>query len=268
MWDELGNAMELSKFSNYNVRISPSAKIGKNVRIGDNSIIYDNVEIGDNSVICNDCVVGEPLSAYYDDARYENPKTVIGNNALIRSHTIIYAGNTMGSHFQTGHRVTIRENTVFGDHCSIGTLDDIQGYSIFGNYCRLHSNVHVGMHSKLGNFVFVYPYVVFTNDPTPPSNDCIGPTVGDFSQIATGSVLLPGIKIGKHCLVGANSSVTKNVDDFQLVLGSPAHVVKDVREIIDRATGKPHYPWPYCFNRNMPWETIGFAEWEKKNNIE
>lgn len=257
--------MELSKFNNVSVRISPSAIIGLNVMIGDNAVIYDNVEIGDNTVICNDCVIGEPLNAYYFDGdSYENPKTVIGANSLIRSHTIIYAGSTMGDHFQTGHRVTVRENAVFGSHCSLGTLDDIQGYSEFGNYCRLHSNVHIGQHSKLGSFVFVYPYVVFTNDPTPPSDICIGPTVGDFSQIATGSVLLPGVKIGKHCLVGACSTVTKDVDDYKLVVGAPAKVIKDVREIKDRRTGEAHYPWPYRFRKNMPWSSMGFEQWLKE----
>lgn len=256
--------MNLDKFNGYNVRISPLANIGLNVSIGDNTIIYDNVTIGNNTIICNDCVIGEPLNGYYQNKnKYNNPNTFIGSNSLIRSHTIIYAGNIIGDYFQTGHRVTIRENTKFGSHCSLGTLDDIQGHSIFGDYCRLHSNVHIGMHSKLGDFVFVYPYVVFTNDPTPPSDICIGPTVGDFSQIATGSILLPGIKIGKHCLVGAGSSVTKNVDDYQLVVGVPAKKIKDVREIIDRNTGAPHYPWPYRFSRNMPWCDVGFEDWIK-----
>ena len=254
--------MELDKFSGSGVCVSPLAKIGKNVKIGDRTIIYDNVEIGDNTIVCNDCVIGEPLNAYYNESNcYENPKTVIGSDSLIRSHTIIYAGNTTGDHFQTGHRVTVRENTIFGSHCSLGTLDDIQGYSVFGDYCRLHSNVHIGLHSKLGDFVFVYPYVVFTNDPTPPSYICIGPTVGDFSQVATGSVLFPGIKIGKHCLIGACSSVTKDVEDYKLVVGVPAKPIKDVREIIDRETGKSHYPWPYRFDRNMPWQGVGYEQW-------
>lgn len=256
--------MKLSKFNGTNVHISPSAKIGKNVKIGDNTIIYDNVEIGDNSIVCNDCIIGEPLNAYYSEGEsYVNPKTVIGANSLIRSHSIIYAGNTMGDYFQTGHRVTVREYTVFGSHCNIGTLDDIQGYSVFGDYCRLHSNVHIGQKSTIGNYVFIYPYVVFTNDPTPPSNEIKGPTVGDFSQIATGSVILPGIKIGKHCLVGAGSSVTKDVADYQLVVGVPARVLKDVREIKDRETGEAHYPWPYRFDRGMPWNGMDFDEWFK-----
>ena len=56
------------------------------------------------------------------------------------------------------------------------------------------------------------------------------------------------------------------MDDFQLVVGCPAKVVKDVREIIDRETGEAHYPWPYRFDRNMPWQGCGFEQWKLLNN--
>jgi hypothetical protein len=42
--------------------------------------------------------------------------------------------------------------------------------------------------------LFLYSYFVFTNDSTPPSNIFNGPTFGDHSQIAVGSVMLPGTK--------------------------------------------------------------------------
>lgn len=253
------------KFNNRNFYISPDAKIGRNVKIGDNSTIYDNVEIGDNTVIADNCTIGEPGGNYYNNPEtYSNLKTIIGSNSLIRSYSILYAGSTFGEGFSTGHRVTIRENTVFGKKCRVGTLSDIQGHSSFGDHCWLHSNVHVGQGSKIGNFVFIYPYVVLTNDPTPPSNVCVGPKIGDFSQIAVFSVLLPGVEIGKHVLVGAGSVVGKNVGDYQLVLGSPANSVKDVREIKSRETGEAHYPWPNRFDRDMPWDTNNFDDWEKK----
>ncbi len=258
--------MQLDIFQSSDTRISPSAKIGKNVKIGARTIIYDNVEIGDDTIICNDCVIGEPLNDYYSQGEsYQNPPTIIGTNSLIRSHTIIYAGNVIGDYFQTGHRATIREKNTFGHHCNVGTLNDIQGYSEFGNYCRLHSNVHIGQNSKLGNFVFVYPYVVFTNDPTPPSDICIGPTIGDYSQIATNSIILPGIHIGAHCLIGAGAIVSKDVDDYQLAVGNPAKVIKDVREITDRETGDNHYPWPYRYDHRMPWKEMGYDAWMEGN---
>ncbi|MGG5208967.1 acyltransferase [Chryseobacterium sp. MIQD13] len=256
------------KFNNRNVYISEKAKIGKNVKIGDNTVIYDNVIIGDNSIICNDCVIGEPVNGYYFADSYENPETVLKEGAFIRSHSIIYAGSVFGKNFSTGHRVTIREHSKFGDNCRIGTVSDIQGYVEFGNNCWLHSNVHIGQQSKIGNFVFIYPYVVFTNDPTPPSDICIGPTVGDFSQIAVGTVLLPASEIGKHCLVGAQSLVGGKYDDYSLIIGNPAKKIKDVRELKPKNADKSHYPWPYNFSRNLPWEDEGFENWKLKNGYE
>lgn len=253
------------KFNNRNVYISPKANIGNNVKIGDNTTIYDHVSIGDNSIIANDCVIGEPTHDYYSNPEYINPPTSIGENVLIRSHAIIYASCTIGNHFQSGHRITIREKTVFGTHCRVGTKTDIQGYATFGNHCWMHSNVFIAQKTRVGNFVFIYPYVVLTDDPTPPSNICIGPSIDDYSQIAACSILLPGVKIGKHCLVGAGSIVGKDVADYQLVLGNPAKVIKDVREIKSRESGESHYPWPYNFERGMPWEGIGFENWENEH---
>jgi acetyltransferase-like isoleucine patch superfamily enzyme len=253
------------KFSK-NAKVSKNAIIGYNVKIGDNTIIYDNVVIGDNTIIANDCVIGEPLNDYYTLADYVNPKTIIGENALIRSHTIIYAGSRFGTSFSTGHRVTIRENITMGNFCKVGTLSDLQGYSTFGDYCWLHSSVHIGQQSTIGNFVFIYPFVVFTNDPHPPSNICIGPTVGDYSQIAVHTTVLPDVKIGKHVLIGANSLVARDVDDYALQAGNPAKFIKDVREMTSKETGKQHYPWPYRFERGMPWEGIGFENWQKQHD--
>ena len=248
------------KFNNRNVHISKKAKIGRNVRIGDNSIIYDNVEIGDNTIICNDVVIGEPIATYYTDAEYENPATVIGSDSLVRSHTIIYAACTIGSGFSSGHRVTMRENSSLGDHCSVGTLSDLQGDIKLGSHCRLHSNVHISKHCVLGDFVFMYPFSVMTNDPYPPSTDIRGGQIGAFTQIGVHAIVLPGVRIGENCLIGANSVVSKRIPDFSLATGDPAKVVMDVREYVVLGKGKP-YPWMVRFDRGMPWEGIGFAVW-------
>lgn len=254
------------KFNN-DFKIGKKVVLGVNVKIGDGTIIYDNVEIGDNAIISNNCVIGEPLNDYYSNDKYINPKTIIGKNSLIRSHAIIYADSSFGEYFQTGHRVNIREKTVMGNNCSVGTLSDIQGYVKFGNYCRLHSNVHICQKSTIGNFVFIYPYVVLTNDPTPPSINCFGPTVGDYTQITTGSLIMPGVIIGENCLIAAGSVVTKDVEDYSLMLGVPAVKKCDIREIKSREDkDKSYYPWMYNFDRGMPWKDIGYKNWYKKSN--
>lgn len=253
------------KFNNRNIFISPSAQIGNNVKIGDNTTIYDNVIIGDNTIICNDCIIGEPSNSYYKNPlQYQNAETIIGANAMIRSHTIIYAGSTFGEGLITGHRVTIREKAQVGKHCLISTLVDIQGNCKIGDYTRLYSNVHVGELTELGNFVMIFPYTIFTNDPQPPSNELVGAKVGDYSIITIHCCMLPGVKVGAHCLIGANSVISRDIDDFTFAIGSPAKKVKDIREIPSKIIeGKMHYPWAYHFERGMPWEGIGFEAWQK-----
>lgn len=252
------------KFNGRNVFVSPSAKIGKNVRIGDNSTIYDNVVIGDDSVICNDTVLGEPLNSYYHDPAYANPPTIIGANSIIRSHTIIYAACTLGAHFSSGHRVTIREDTTIGESCSVGTMSDIQGHAKLGRFCRLHSNVHIAQGCSMGDFVFMYPYSVMTNDPYPPSNDIRGGYIGNYTQVGVQAVILPGVKVGENCLVGANSMVTRNLPSFSLGMGDPVKVVMDVRKYVAMGKGNP-YPWMKRFDRGMPWEGIGYEVWIQQN---
>ena len=255
------------KFTGRNVHIGQNVQLGKNVKIGDYAIIYDNVVIGDNTIICNNCVLGEPLSDYYHNQDYVNPPLEIGANSLIRSHTIFYAGSRFGDYLQTGHRATIREHTVAGHHCSLGSYVDIQGFCKIGNYVRMHSYVNIGQESTIGDFVFFYPFVVMTNDPTPPSNKLVGATIGDYSQITTGSVILPGASIGKNCLVGAQSTVGGNFADFTFICGSPAKEICDLRKapLFNVETHKRHYPWPYNFNRGMPWAELGYDEWVNQN---
>ena len=252
------------KFNNRNVYISPKSKLGNNVRIGDNTAIYDNVEIGDDSIICNDSVIGEPLAAYYQDTGYQNPVTVIGAGSLVRSHSIIYAGCTIGPRFSSGHRVTIRENSRIGEHCSIGTLSDIQGNVKIGRYCRLHSNVHIAQGCSMGDFVFLYPFSVMTNDPFPPSIDIKGGYIGNYSQIGVHAVVLPGIQVGENCLIGANSVVNRRVPDYSLAMGDPVKIVMDIRKYVVMGKGSP-YPWMNRFDRGMPWEGLGYDVWIKQN---
>ncbi|MGN6567805.1 MAG: acyltransferase [Flavipsychrobacter sp.] len=256
------------KFNNRNVYISPTAVIGQNVKIGDNTTIYDNVVIGDNSIICNDCVIGEPTGAYYKNPdSYKNPKTIIGADAMIRSHCIIYAGSSFGKGLMTGHRATIREGAVVGAHCLISTLVDIQGNCKIGDYSRLYSNVHVGERTEIGKYVFIFPYTIFTNDPQPPSTTLIGAKVGDYSIITIHCCVLPGVQIGQNCLVGANSVISRDIEDYSFAIGSPAKRIKDIREIPSKQNStENYYPWPKHFERGMPWEGVGYDEWLQNSN--
>ncbi|MFZ2406668.1 MAG: hypothetical protein WAW41_16160 [Methylobacter sp.] len=234
--------------------------IGKGVVIGHGAIIYPNVDIGDHTVIGPYCTIGEPTAAFYNEnaacvEKHHFRKTYIGPDSVVRSYSIIYEDVEIGAGFQSGHRVTIREKTRIGIKSSVGTLSDIQGEVSIGDYVRLHSNVHIGQHSLIEDFAWIYPYVVLTNDAHPPVYVPQGVTIKKYAVVSTSSVIMPGVVVGENALVGAHSVVTKNVDAEMLVLGNPARVKCSVREIRDE-NGNQIYPWKDHIKeyRGYPWQ--------------
>jgi len=244
-----------------NCIIEDNVTLGNNVFIDNNCLIRNDVNVGDDSTIGANCILGEYQMDFYKDHQYHKHELNVGKKAIIRSGSIIYSGSFIGDDFQTGHQVTIREQAQIGNSVSIGTLSDIQGHCKIGNYVRLHSNVHVGMKTVIEDCCWIYPYVVFTNDPTPPSDTEIGVHVHPFAIIATNSTILPGIDIQSDSLIGAGTIVNRNVEKFQVVVGNPGKPRGDVRDIKSRETGESHYPWRYHFDRNMPWKNYGFDKW-------
>ena len=239
--------------------ISPKAKIGKNVTIGQFTTIYNNVEISDNTVIEGYCEIGVQNNLSGGKVLY------IGENSHIRSHSIFYEGSTFKEKLVTGHRVTVREKTVAGKNLQIGTLTDIQGDCTIGDYVRMHSNVHIGQKSQIGNFIWIFPYVVLTNDPHPPSEVLQGVTVKDFAVISTMSVILPGTMIQSGCLIGANSLLGIKTEEGMLYSGNPAKKVCAASKMrLKDGTRKPAYPWKTHFTRGYPEEVI--LEWEEMSN--
>ena len=241
--------------------IEDDVTIGDNTQIESHTVIRSGVSLGENSFIGSGCILGERGQGRCGDRKDGQHPLHIGGNALIRSGSILYAGSKIGSHFQTGHRVTIREGTEIGNHTSIGTLSDIQGKCSIGHYVRFHSNVHIGQKSVVGSFVWIFPYVVLTNDPAPPSNYLDGVHIYPFAVIATSATILPGVKIYSDSLVAAGATVGKDVEQYSVVGGVPARVIGDVRDITNRIIGEKVYPWRYYFDTYMPWKGVGFDSW-------
>jgi acetyltransferase-like isoleucine patch superfamily enzyme len=231
--------------------IEKGAQLGEGVSIGAFTIVHREAIIGDGTVIESHCEIAHPSKLANGEP------LVLGKDSLIRSHSIFYAGSTFGERLVTGHRVTVRELTSAGKNFQIGTLGDIQGHCEIGDYVRTHSNVHIGHASKVGSFVWIFPYVVLTNDPHPPSETCIGCEIGDYAAIATMSVILPGVKVGEHSLIAAHSCVGKNVDPHTVVGGSPAKFLCGTEKIKLRdGSGRNAYPWTTHFHRGYPEEVV------------
>ncbi len=232
--------------------IHKDAKIGLNVSIGAYTIVHKNVAIGDETVIGSHCEIGHPAHNPAD-----NGLLIIGKNSHIRSHSIFYEGSSFGDNLITGHRVTVREKTKAGRAFQIGTLSDVQGHCEIGDFVKFHSNVHIGQHSKINNYVWIFPYVVLTNDPHPPSDVMMGVTIEDYVAIATMSIILPGVTVKEGALVGAHSSVSRDVEKDTVVAGTPAKYVCDTEKIkLKDGSGLNAYPWRRHFHRGYLPETV------------
>jgi acetyltransferase-like isoleucine patch superfamily enzyme len=231
--------------------VSPLAHLGKNISVGPFSIIHDHVQIGSGTCIDGYCELG------YTSALAENMPLIIGANSIIRSHSVFYQGSIFGDGLVTGHRVTVREKTKGGKNLQIGTLSDIQGSCEIGDYVRFHSNVFIAQHSHIGNYVWIFPYVVLTNDPHPPSNLMMGVTIEDFAAIATMSIILPGVTVGQGALIAAHSSVSKDVSADTVVGGSPAKFICETNKIVLKdGSNASAYPWRKHFHRGYPEEVV------------
>ncbi len=144
-----------------------------------------------------------------------------------------------------------------GTDFQLGTLSDLQGESTIGNFVKLHSNVHVGQYSKIGNYVWIFPYTVLTNDPHPPSDGFTkGPEISDFAVITVNCVIFREVKVGKGCLFGAGSILTKDLPPCQIAVGTRAKIIGPASKIILTGANKPAYPWRYHFHRGYPKEIV------------
>ncbi len=195
------------------------------------SIIYDNVHLGEGSIVEDFCIVGSPPRK----ARAGELPTTIGDGAVIRSHTVIYAGNIIGRNFQTGNKVNIRESNRIGDNVSVGTLSVIEHHVEIADHVRIHTQVFIPEYSILEEGCWIGPNVVFTNAKYPQSpgvkDRLAGPVIRKGAKIGANATLLPGVIIGEEALVGAGAVVVRDVPARAVVVGNPARVVRQVSEL-------------------------------------
>lgn len=58
--------------------------------------------------------------------------------------------------------------------------------------------------------------------------------IGPYSFIGGGSVVMPGVTIGKGCVVGVNSVVTKDLPDYSIAVGNPAKIIGNTQDVDEK----------------------------------
>ena len=138
----------------------------------------------------------------------------IGSNTMIGPDVALSAGMVPGQRCVTDPVVRI------GDRCLIG-----RGSGIVG-----HLAIDIGDDVWTGQYVYITDQNHGYDDPALPISLQAQPerpvTIGTGSWLGHGTVVLPGARIGRHVVIGANSVVSGEIPDYSIAVGAPARVIR------------------------------------------
>jgi acetyltransferase-like isoleucine patch superfamily enzyme len=145
-------------------------------------------------------------------------------------------GARIGAGTRVWSQVQVREGAVIGAECILGKGTYIDFDVSVGNRCKLQNGVFVFHGYNLEDGVFLGPGVMLLNDHEPRAINPDGTlkTAEDWvasrgliergASVGGGAVVLPGLRIGAHALVGAGAVVTRDVPPHGIVFGNPARL--------------------------------------------
>jgi len=156
---------------------------------------------------------------------FKHESAYVDDNCIIGEGTKIWHFSHIQSEAKIGKKCVFGQNVNVGNNVSIG------------DFCKVQNNVSIYEGVTLEDYVFCGPSMVFTNILDPK---CKYPQVGaqyyvktlvkEGASIGANATIVCGITLGKHCLIGAGSVVTKDVPDYALVVGVPGKILGWVSE--------------------------------------
>lgn len=121
--------------------------------------------------------------------------------------------------------VNILAGARIGNYCTICDHCFIENDVVLGNLVTVKCGIYLWDGITIEDNVFLGPNVVFTNDIRPRSKQYKTPArtyIRQGASVGANSTILAGVTLGKYCMTGIASVVTRDVPDYALVYGSPA----------------------------------------------
>lgn len=133
------------------------------------------------------------------------------------------------------HFAVVLANVLVGKNCSIGSHVEIGRGTTIGDNVRIGKGVFLPSSSIIGDNVFIGPGTIFCDDKYPKVNNhryhAQPPIVEHDASIGAGCVILPGIRIGSHSLIGAGSVVVEDVPPHSTVYGDSARLISQAQDL-------------------------------------
>ena len=122
--------------------------------------------------------------------------------------------------------INLADNIWIGHYC----LVDGTGGVTLGEGVQLSSHTVVYSHSSQDAIRLLGRHFIEQNAVARPGYKLKPVIIGEYTFVGTSSVILPGSKIGKGCIIGAGTVVNGTVPDYAIVVGNPAKIVGDTRD--------------------------------------
>jgi UDP-2-acetamido-3-amino-2,3-dideoxy-glucuronate N-acetyltransferase len=155
-------------------------------------------------------------------------KRKTNNMSFFKHQNSICESETIGDGTRLWAFTHILPGAKLGKDCNICDFVFIENNVVLGDRVTVKSGVQLWDGIRIHDDVFIGPNVTFTNDKFPRSkqhlDDYPVTTIERGASIGANSTILPGIKIGEGCMIGAGSVVTKSVPAFAIVFGNPARI--------------------------------------------
>ncbi|MDQ2941176.1 MAG: N-acetyltransferase [Chloroflexota bacterium] len=159
---------------------------------------------------------------------HERPSVRIHPTAEVSPDAVIGPGTSIWNQAQ------VREGARIGAGCVIGKNTYVDVDVVVGEHVKIQNNSSLYRGVTIEDGVFIGPHVCFTNDRFPRAVNVDGSlkAVDDWdvspilvrrgAALGAASVILPGVTVGAWALIGSGSVVTRDVEDYALVVGNPA----------------------------------------------
>ena len=148
-------------------------------------------------------------------------------NFYLHESSYIDRNVKVGEGTKIWHFSHILDNCIIGKNCTIGQNVMIGPNVVIGNNVKIQNNVSIYDGVEVHDDVFLGPSCVFTNVINPRSGinrkDEFKKTILEKgATVGANATIICGNQLGKFSFVGAGSTVTSSIRDYELVYGNPA----------------------------------------------